>query len=139
MLSPATPGWLIPAEAKTQGNRWLLPAGPLWDAVRTPVTLGLPVVERLREHPADWAQLGPVLWDDRRDWLYWLVSPGHSDTYPEQARLLGAGSLIGAPLYAGQRLADAGWLHLPEQRIVSGPAWLAAALGEQASILGSAA
>lgn len=133
--------WLVPAGSTfSKGGRTrLLPAGGMWDAVRTSESLGMPVLERLLADPDDAALLGPVLWDGCRQLLYWLVSPGSSDSYPETARLLGAGSWIAAPLTAGDSTADACWVHLPDHPIVTGPAWLASALGDQGALFGAAA
>lgn len=129
--------WLIPQQSHrsrkgrsrvVHGDVVLMPAGVLWDAVRTPLNLGMPVLGRLLAHEDDAELLGPVLADRMRGWLYWLISPGCTDDWPDWARLLGADSWLGAPTTAFAPTPDATWLHLPDQRIVSGPAWLAAAL-----------
>lgn len=140
MLSLGT-SWLMPAntELSKDGRPALLPAGVLWDAVRTPVALGMPVLERLLADTADAEQLGPVLLDDGAACLYWLVSPGSSDAYPDEAHLMGAGWWIAAPDELSQGTYRAAWVHLPEHPIVTGPAWLAAALGDQGQMFGAAA
>jgi hypothetical protein len=126
--------WITPPsteEPKSEDRTLALPAGVLWDAVRTPSSLGMPVLRRLLQRPADSALLGPVLLDDRGGWMYWLVSPGSSDDYPPQVALRTAGSWIIAPLPYLHRAYRARWVYLPKQRIVSPPAWLAAALNSQ--------
>jgi hypothetical protein len=129
---PLSAYWLTPAGAvPARGGRvLLLPCGVLFDAVRTPVALGMPVLNRLLAESDDAELLGPVLWDGYRDLLYWLVSPGATDDYPDEAKLLGVGAWVAAPLPFGRATKDAAWLHLPEQRIVTGPAWLSAALND---------
>lgn len=133
-MSTLSANWLLPAEGELPPDRRtvLLACGTLFDAVRTPVLLGMPVLERLLADPTDADQLGPVLWDQRGGLLYWLVSPGATDDYPDGARLLGAGAWISVPPPYGHASKDAAWLHLPEQRIVTGPAWLSAALNDHA-------
>ena len=121
--------WLTPLGATfaVDGRMVMLPVGEMWDVVKTPAPLAMPVLERLLADPEDAAQLGPVLFDARRELLYWLVSPGASDDYPPHATLLTAGAWIAAPLPWGEPLRDACWLHLPQDPIVTGPAWLSAA------------
>jgi len=131
--------WLMPTEGLPLDRRTvLLPCGILFDAVRTPDVLGMPVLDRLLAEPADADVLGPVLWDQRGGLLYWLVSPGATDDYPDGARLLRRGAWISVPPPYGEATRDAAWLHLPEQRIVTGPAWLSAALNDH-GIFGVAA
>lgn len=128
-MNTLSANWLLPAEGVPLHRRTvLLPCGTLFDAVRTPDSLGMPVLDRLLAEPDDADQLGPVLWDQRGGLLYWLVSPGATDDYPDGARLLGPGAWISVPPPYGEATRDAKWLHLPEQRIVTGPAWLASAL-----------
>lgn len=132
MFTLAT-GWFTPAQ--TAGDPtlpvMLMPAGILWDAVRTPLALGMPVLERLLADPDDAPQVGPVLYDGERGLLYWLVQAGATDTYPEPARLLAAGWWIVTPALMYDRSRTARWIHLPCERVLTGPAWLAAALGDQ--------
>lgn len=137
MLTLATPTWLIPDGINPRGIRWVLPAGHLWDAVRTPTALGRPVLDHLLDTWGDFTQLGPVLEDARGEWLYWLVSPGSSDTYPPGVRFLSTGAWISAPVFTEQAQGDAAWVHLPQEEILTGPAWLAAAIEQGA--LGAAA
>jgi hypothetical protein len=105
----------------------LWPVGRLWDALRTPVAVGMPVLDRLLADPDDAALLGPVLWDRVAGHLYWLLAPGASDTYPRTAVLLPAGSWLAAPPVVG-RSRRVVWLHLPDCPRLTGPVWLAAAL-----------
>lgn len=139
MTGPVTlnASWLMPADSDLpqqgrpplpRGDVVLMPAGQLWDAVRTPLALGLPVLRRLLADEDDAHLLGPVLVDQVRGWLYWFISPGASDDWPDGVRLLVAGSWLGAPPSAFEMTPDAEWLHLPDHPVVSGPAWLAAAL-----------
>lgn len=129
-MTTLSANWLLPLEDELPADRStvLLACGTLFDAVRTPSILGMPVLNRLLATTDDADLLGPVLWDQRGALLYWLVSPGASDNYPDGARLLSTGSWISAPAPYGHATRDAAWLHLPEQHIVSGPAWLSAAL-----------
>jgi hypothetical protein len=129
-------------ERSEDGLPVLLPAGVLWDAVRTPVDLGMPVLRRLLADAKDAQLVGPVLLDDGAGCLYWFVSPGASDSYPLEAQLLGDGWWIAAPDVACGSSYRAAWAHLPAHPIVSGAAWLAAALGDQGNegqLFGSAA
>nr|WP_134006478.1 hypothetical protein [Streptomyces sp. 846.5] len=126
-------GWLAPDGASnlTCSRSVLLPVGVRRDCLRTSAGLGMPVLERLLAEPADADQLGPVLWDHEQGVLYWLIQPGACDHYPAGVELLRAGTWIVAP-DAGDIAVDRGcWLHLPDQHILSGPAWLAAALRSQ--------
>lgn len=136
-MTTLSAAWLLPADPEDpfDGGAVLLSCGgPLFNAVRTPDALGKPVLDRILANPADADQLGPVLWDERGGLLYWLVSPGHSDDYPDGAALLSAGTWISVPPPYGEATRDAAWIHLPKQRIVSGPAWLAAALRAQVEL-----
>jgi hypothetical protein len=129
-LAALDSGWPVPAgtSRRATGQLVLLRAGVLWDAVRTPIDVGLPVLYRLVADPDDRALLGPVLADRQRGWLYWLVSPGASDDWPDDVRLLRTESWLAAPRFAFSITPHAAWVHLPGQHVVSGPAWLAAVL-----------
>lgn len=126
-------GWLTPKGASPmRGERTqLLPAGVLWDAVRTPISLGLPVLHRLKASPADAAQLGPVLRDHADGRLYWLIQPGTTGGWPEGVRVLTTGSWLVTPRSVFDQTCRVRWAHLPDQRIISGAAWLAAALTDR--------
>lgn len=128
-------GWLRPPGTLAVGDASetglvLMPAGILWDVVRTPLAIGSAVLGRLLADEHDSALVGPVLCDSSNGWLYWLVSPGADDTWPDDARLLGTGAWVVAPANACLPTQSAAWLHLPDDPIVSGPAWLAAALND---------
>jgi hypothetical protein len=134
--------WITPAsvgEPKPEDRFLVLPVGELWDVVRTPTSLGEPVLRRLLGRPADADLLGPVLLDDRGGWMYWLISQGSTDDYPAPAVLLTGRSWIVAPLPLLHRAYRARWRYLPSQRIVSPAAWLAAALNNQREQFGVAA
>ena len=122
--------WLVPGRVGAGGDErvWVLPAGMLWDAVRTPEEVALPVLGQLLADGGDRRRLGPVLLDNRSHQVHWLVSPGHSASYPAQCRLIGAGGWLAVP-GPGGALGRLAWLHLPEPGTLSAPAWLAAALG----------
>lgn len=124
--------WLTPLGATfaEDGRMVMLPVGAMWDVVKTPSPLAIPVLERLLADPDDTAVLGPVLLDARRELLYWLVSPNSTDSYPPHATLLRAGAWIAAPMPWSEPLDDAAWAYLPQYPIVTGPAWLAAALDD---------
>lgn len=123
--------WLAPTRAVPSGadavDLW--PAGAGWDAVVTPLDLGGPVLDRLASCPDDRQLLGPVLVDDGSAVLYWLVAPGASDDYPDQARLLGQGSWVGVPVSVDATAVR--WAHLPDTEQLTPPAWLAVALWDQ--------
>lgn len=136
MLTLST-GWLTPDSAQRMPGtgRVLLPTGLLWDCLRTPARLGVPVLNRLLADPADHALLGPVLWDDEADVLYWLVQRRHTDDYPAGVTLLRPGTWILAPDAGDVSIRQACWIHLPDGERLSGPAWLAAALrGRRAAV-----
>lgn len=126
-----TTDWLAPAAAQPSGNPAvdLWPAGTDWDALRTPEWMGRPVLDQLLADGHDAALLGPVLWDRRAGYLYWLVAPGASDNYPDGARLLSHGSWLGAPICAD--VTAVRWRHLPAAEQLTPPAWLAVALWDQ--------
>lgn len=127
MLSPS---WLAPVGSSRSGSPSLdlWPVGRSWDVLRTPERLALPVLDRLQNEPDDNARLGPVLWDCRSEVVYWLLARGASASYPPGARLLPSGSWLAVPASTGRQGTYAHWLHLPEQPLLTGPAWLAHAL-----------
>ncbi len=131
MTGPTTlsASWLMlpGVSARTRRRMVLLAAGVTWDAVRTPLGYQ-PVFERLMANGHDRALLGPVLADTARGCLYWFIAPGATNDWPDEVLLLGAGSWLVAPRSVYDITPDARWLHLPDHPIVSGPAWLAAAL-----------
>lgn len=126
------PPGTMPVGDASETGLVLMPAGVLWDVVRTPIGLGFPVLGRLLADDHDSALVGPVLCDKANGWIYWLVSPGAGDSWPEDARLLSVGAWVVAPANAFLPTRSAAWLHLPDDPIVSGPAWLAAALNDHA-------
>jgi hypothetical protein len=121
--------WLVPEGSPPGQDEWvrMLPAGVLWDAVRTPQELALRQFPLLLRDDEVRLRLGPVLHDSWSRHVYWLVTPGHSASYPRPCRLIGAGGWLAVPGAANipDRLA---WLHLPQPGILSSPAWLATAL-----------
>lgn len=129
--------WLRPEGTMAVGDASetgliLMPAGVLWDVVRTPLGIGSAVLGRLLADEHDSALVGPVLCDSTNSWIYWLVSPGADDVWPDSARFLGAGGWVVAPAHTFLPTRSACWLHLPDDPIVSGAAWLAAALNDDA-------
>jgi hypothetical protein len=107
------------------------PAGVLWDAVRTPADLALPALTYLlHENQYERRRLGPVLHDTKAGQVHFLVSPGHSATYPPGCRLIGRGGWLSTPTDRGPSNRFQ-WLHLPSTPRLSGPPWLAAALQHQ--------
>lgn len=132
--SPA--GWLIPDDdtrpTSVDARVRLLACGVAWDALRTPEALALPVLHRLLADAEDRALLGPVLRDERSATVHWLISPGHSATWPDGCVLRGTGAWLAIPNPANPHSKIA-WLHMPADPIVTSPPWLAAALTDQAA------
>lgn len=121
--------WLMPPGLQGGAEGTVLaPAGQLWDAVSTSVEAGMPVLDRLLADPDDRLFVGPVVGDALRGVMHWLVAPGASADYPEGCALLAGGARVVLPESAGEGVPCATWLHLPTHRVLSGPAWLAAAL-----------
>jgi len=125
------PTWLEPEGSTLSPDRRvrLLPAGVLWDALQVPEARALPVLHRLLADEHDRALLGPVLRDERTKQVHWLVSPGHTATWPDGCRLLTSGWLA----VPGQHCKRLSWLHLPEPGILTGAPWLAAAFHDSSS------
>lgn len=136
MTTPSglSPGWLMPPGAAENHAAWytvLLPAGVLWDAVRTRRDTGLILLERILARPEDRDVCGPVICSEREDCLDWLISPGSSDSWPDDVELLSTGDWLRAPLTELTVSREASWAYLPSAERLSGPAWLATALWEQ--------
>jgi hypothetical protein len=133
-------GWLIPGDSEASVDRRvrMLACGNAWDALRTPENLALPVVVKLLGRRTDRNQLGPVLHNGITRTVYWLVTPGHTDTWPEDCVLLGANHWITVPnpANAHRKLT---WLHMPpaptptRAPTFTPPLWLAVALADQAA------
>lgn len=123
-----TTAWLAPLDASRSGDTSmeLWPVGTDWDVLRTPERLGQPVLKRLLADPQDAALVGPVLWDRGCGVLYWFLSPGATDCYPLEARLLARGTSLAVPISGRARTVH--WLHLPDREHLTGPVWLASAL-----------
>jgi len=121
-------GWPIPenSEASVDHRVRMLTCGVEWDALRTPEKLALPVLARLLADADDCGQLGPVLRDERSSTVYWLVTTGHTATYPDGCLLRSTGAWLAVPnpINPHSKLA---WLHLPARPAFTPPPWLAAA------------
>jgi hypothetical protein len=137
MIAPAPPvDWLVPDSATVSPDRRIrmLPAGVLWDVLRTPEDLALPVLARLLADEDDRALLGPVLRDERARTVHWLVSRGHTagtaPVWPEGCALRGVGGWLAVPSPKNPH-SKLAWLHLPEPGTLTPPPWLAAALADQ--------
>jgi hypothetical protein len=125
-------GWLIPdgSTASVDHRVRMLACGVTWDALRTPEALALPVLAELLADPDDRTLLGPVLQDGRSGTVHWLITPGHTATYPDGCLLRSTGAWLAVPnpINPHSKLA---WLHLPEPGTLTPPPWLAAALADQ--------
>ncbi|MFC1411049.1 hypothetical protein ACEZCY_19155 [Streptacidiphilus sp. N1-12] len=129
-----SPSWLIPPGAEQQQGEHLtalLPTGVLWDAVRTRLAPGVVLLDQFLTRPEDRDRLGPVLQDLRGGWLYWLIAPGSSDTWPRGTELLSTGGWLRVPASERNTGREASWAYLPSIRRLTGAAWLATALWEQ--------
>lgn len=123
-------GWLTPAasEPSPGGRIMLMPAGDLWDAVRTSRAVGDPILERAKRDPGQSALLGPVLRDQTAGHLYWLIPTGSAAVWPQGVRLLARGASVAGPLTAFDQSARLVWSHLPDYPIYTSAGWLAKAL-----------
>ena len=123
------PAWLGPEPAPTENtNTALLAVGGDRPVVRVPDALGLPALARLLDRDDDRAMVGPVLHHRLSQVTYWWVRPGSTGSYPPGCRLLAADTALVVPGPRTDYRSVASWLHMPERPILSGPAWLAAAL-----------
>lgn len=113
-----------------------LPCGVRWDAVRTPDTIGLPVLQTLTSMRL--RSLGPVLRDRRSGQLYWLIPVmaehrGQWQQLHPEIVLLGADSYLSCPAPNAQPSPSwpAVWAHWPQRTgTLTDPVALLAALAE---------
>jgi hypothetical protein len=115
----------------------LLAVGHDWDAVRTPEALALPVVQQLMARESDQRRLGPILHCRNTHRVYFLVRTGSDSRYPKDCRLMTEGSWVAAPRRRRLPADSVRWLHLPEPGLLSSAAWIATALNNPPSTLGS--
>jgi len=127
-------GWLIPDDhtrpPSLDARVRLLECGVTWDALRTPEALALPVLHLLLTDEDDRLLVGPVLQDERSSTVHWLISPGHTATWPDRCVLRGKGAWLAIPNPANPH-SKLHWLHTPATPIITAPPWLAKALAEQ--------
>ncbi|WP_042400275.1 hypothetical protein [Streptacidiphilus carbonis] len=113
----------------TRGTRTaLITVGGDRPVVRVPDALGLPALARLLDEEADRGLVGPVLHHRPSQVTYWWVRPGSSGSYPDGCRLLATDALVVVPDPHADHCAVASWLFMPDREVLTGPAWLAAAL-----------
>ncbi len=100
----------------------LLPAGHGWDAVRIPERPGHEVLVRLRDGTAP---VGPVMWDRRCGFLYFLVPPHAEDVWsPLGLRFLSLGGWLAAADPRRSAGHPAVWLCARGAAELTGPACL---------------
>ncbi|MFD3451643.1 hypothetical protein ACFWVC_05640 [Streptomyces sp. NPDC058691] len=129
---PALAAWLAQGTGGTASRlrAWerarnrvlLLPAGVRWDAVRLPERPGHEVHARLQDSTAP---LGPVMWDRRCGFVYFLVPPHGEDVWaPLGLRHLTRGSWPAARDPRRPAPHPAVWLYPGDGVRLTGPAYL---------------
>ncbi|WP_431960436.1 hypothetical protein [Actinacidiphila sp. bgisy160] len=108
--------------ARARNRVTLLPAGHGWDAVRIPERPGHEVLVRLRDGTAP---VGPVMWDRRCGFLYFLVPPHAEDVWsPLGLRFLSLGGWLAAADPRRSAGHPAVWLCARGAAELTGPACL---------------
>ncbi|MEV0318864.1 hypothetical protein ACIBKX_20550 [Streptomyces sp. NPDC050658] len=107
----------------------LLALGEAWDVVRVPAEAGFLALARLR---AAEERLGPVLYDQPSQRLYYAIPTGSRDTWCDlPVRVLSSGSWLVAPNPYRSDEWFGGWCELPDDDTLTDPAALRHALEEQ--------